>query len=181
LEKDKSQTFHIEPESSIVHWTGTKPGGEHIGMVTVSDGKAEFVDGKLTGGTFSIDLTSIINTDLESPEWNKKLVDHLKSEDFFHVEKYPNATFTIKEANPLKGNKYHIEGYLTMKDVTKLIGFNAEVTVQEDKLTAKTEKIILDRTQWKVEALSKSIFSNLKDNYVDDEMMIVVEMTAAQN
>ena len=41
-------------------------------------------------------MTSIENTDIESPEWKQKLEDHLKAEDFFHTDSFPNAILEIK-------------------------------------------------------------------------------------
>ena len=46
--------------------------------------------------TFIIDMSTITNTDLEDAEYNAKLVNHLKSDDFFGVEKFPTAKLEIK-------------------------------------------------------------------------------------
>lgn len=74
----------------------------------------------LTGATieFTIDAASI-DTD------NKDRDDHLRSADFFEVEKYPNITF--KSTNIVKnGDKYEITGDMTIKGITKSVTFDAE-------------------------------------------------------
>lgn len=172
------KTYKVNLTDSKVTWIGSKPAGEHHGTVDLLQGSLILTNGKITGGSFTLDMNSIKNFDLESPEWNKKLVDHLKSQDFFYVEKYPVATFEITKAEAISGSDYKITGVLTMKEVSKSISFNASLKTDNSQLTASSEQIILDRTDWKVEALSKSVFADLKDNFVDDEMKISVSLKA---
>jgi len=45
--------------------------------------------------------------------------DHLRSADFFDVEKYPNLTYQSRKIESVGGDRYRVEGDLTIKDVTK--------------------------------------------------------------
>ena len=65
-----------------------------------------------------------------------------------------------------------------MRDVTKAVSFQANIKQENSSITAITEKFTLDRTQWNVKALSKSVFSDLKDKYVDDEIQVEVKLFA---
>lgn len=168
--------YRIDPDKSTINWKGTKPSGHHTGTVDLSEGYIILTDGKLTDGKFIIDFNSIVNEDVESPEWNKKLVDHLKSADFFHVEKYPSGSFEISAVDDLGNSRYWITGFLTMKNVSKKISFEASLIHREGTIQARSEEIILDRVQWNIEAMSKTIFSDIKENYVDDEMVVDVEL-----
>ena len=77
-------------KSSTVVWTGKKVTGEHVAeLFNLKMDISMVEDGKLVGGEFTIDMTSLKNTDLEG-ESKQKLEGHLKSEDFFGIEKYPN-------------------------------------------------------------------------------------------
>ncbi|EMG26962.1 hypothetical protein X560_2334 [Listeria fleischmannii 1991] len=49
---------------------------------------------------------------------------HLKSEDFFNVEKYPHVTFASTEIIPDGDNEYEVKGDLTIRDVTKPVQFH---------------------------------------------------------
>jgi polyisoprenoid-binding protein YceI len=49
---------------------------------------------------------------------------HLKSEDFFNVEKYPHVTFVSTEITPDGDNEYEVKGDLTIRDVTKPVQFH---------------------------------------------------------
>jgi len=61
-----------------------------------------------------------INTD------NKDRDNHLKSADFFEVEKYPTLKFESTTVTKKSGNDYEIEGNLTIRDITKLVKLNTE-------------------------------------------------------
>jgi polyisoprenoid-binding protein YceI len=144
----------------------------------ISEGTVIMKNGELAGGSFVIDLNSIVNLDLESEAWNKKLIDHLKSEDFFYVEKYPLSTFTITHIEKQESDNYKITGNLNLRGITREITFTANVVVEDGTVKAATPVIVLDRTQWKIETMSKSIVADLKDNYVDDEMQVQIDLVA---
>lgn len=65
---------------------------------------------------FTVDVTSI-NTD------DEKRDGHLKSDDFFNAEKFPQMKFTSTSFKKIKGNMYALEGNLTIRDVTKKVTF----------------------------------------------------------
>ena len=55
---------------------------------------------------------------------------HLRSPDFFDVEKYPTITFKSTKVTPLGGNEYRVTGNLTMHGITKEETFHAEYSGQ---------------------------------------------------
>jgi polyisoprenoid-binding protein YceI len=178
----------VDTENSTVKWRGTKPTGEHFGTVMINEGS--FItdeDGNVSGGKFTIDLTSIVNEDLESEEMNTKLVGHLKSEDFFHVEEFPVAEFeitTIDEKEGVEGVEgefsptHMITGNLTMRGVTKSISFPGTFEMVEGGVKAMSNTFVIDRTEWGVNYGSNKIFDNLKDNFINDEMALTIMVTA---
>lgn len=60
-----------------------------------------------------------INTD------NERRDNHLKSDDFFNAEKFPEIKFKSSSFEKVGGNKYKITGDLTIRDVTKKVTFDA--------------------------------------------------------
>jgi len=84
----ETTTVNIDPDNSIVEWKASKVTGKHNGTVKVEEGSLTFNDDQLQGGSFTIDMTSLQSTDLEG-SGKSKLEGHLKSEDFFGVEKFP--------------------------------------------------------------------------------------------
>jgi polyisoprenoid-binding protein YceI len=60
-----------------------------------------------------------INTD------NERRDGHLKTDDFFNAEKFPQIKFKSTSFEKVEENKYKITGDLTIRDVTKKVTFDA--------------------------------------------------------
>ncbi|MBK7938257.1 MAG: YceI family protein [Lewinellaceae bacterium] len=172
-----ADTYTVDVASSTIVWTGYKVTGKHTGTVKVKNGSLTWADGKLTGGTFDIDMTSITDTDLEG-EWAAKLVGHLKSDDFFGVEKHPTTKFVITKAIPqdTKGN-YKIVGNLTIKETTREEKFLASVSESNGKITA-SGKLTVDRSNYNVRYGSGSFFDGLGDKTIYDEFDLQISLVA---
>jgi|WetSurSiteA1Bulk_404760.scaffolds.fasta_scaffold00754_2 polyisoprenoid-binding protein YceI len=175
----------IDVAGSRVNWLGKKPAGEHVGYVKLSSGELLLNKNEVTGGSFVIELNTITNTDLKDEGMNSKLVGHLKSADFFDVAKYPTARFVITKVTRLPGTAvsdakatHRIEGDLTIKGITKRIGFDATISILNGKVAASTADFTIDRTQWGVNYQSKSIFSELKDQFIYDDMTLSIELVS---
>jgi polyisoprenoid-binding protein YceI len=78
-------TYKVIPEASNIVWLAKKVTGEHTGTIKFASGTVEANGPVLTGGTFLVDMTTMVNTDLKDAEYNGKLMGHLKSPDFFDV------------------------------------------------------------------------------------------------
>lgn len=170
-------SLQVDPEKSQLTWTGEKVTGEHTGHITIKDGTVELTNGKLSGGEFSIDMSTITCTDLEDEGYNQKLVGHLKSEDFFGVEKYPVSKLKITSVSPKGSNEVAIKGNLTIKGKTLPIEFPATVKTDGKTLTANA-KIEVDRTKYSIKYGSGSFFDNLGDKAIDDIFTLDVNLVA---
>ena len=170
-------TYNIDVNASTIVWTGYKVTGKHTGTVKVKNGNLTWDDGKLTGGSFEIDMNSITDTDLEG-EYAGKLVGHLKSDDFFGVAKFPTSKFVITKAIPqdTKGN-YKIVGNLTIKEKTNEVKFLASVSESNGTINA-SGKITVDRSEYDVRFGSGSFFDNLGDKTIYDEFDLQVSLVA---
>ncbi len=180
-----SKKVTVNTIDSRVDWIGKKPAGEHNGYVKLSEGTIHLVGKDIAGGSFVIDMNSIVNLDLKDEGMNSRLVGHLKSADFFDVEKYPTASFLITKVSKLKSTAsgaakmtHRIEGNLTMKGITKPVTFNASVNVTGGKLTAIAESFVINRTLWNVNYQSKSIFAGLKDQFINDDITLSVKLAS---
>jgi polyisoprenoid-binding protein YceI len=92
-------------------------------MISEVDGNFKSFSGKVVSKNddftdaqvdFTIDVNSI-NTDNESRD------KHLKSDEFFDAGKFPSITFKSSSFKKVSGNKYELEGDMTMRDVTKKV------------------------------------------------------------
>jgi polyisoprenoid-binding protein YceI len=176
--KAKAVTFKVDASKSTVKWNAKKVTGEHTGTVNLANG-ALIVDGtKITGGSFEIDMTSIKCEDLTDAGYNAKLVGHLKSDDFFSVEKHPKAAFKITKAEG-SGANYTLTGDMTIKGITQSISFPATVKADAKGVTA-TSKITLDRTKWDIRYGSKSFIPNIGDKAIYDDFTIDLTLAAVK-
>jgi polyisoprenoid-binding protein YceI len=171
-----TSTYKVE-STSKVKWLGKKVTGQHEGLVNVKGGTLDFDGKELKSGTIEVDMTTITNTDLTDPDYNKKIVDHLKSEDFFSTEKNKTATLTIKSVLPGKGGLLNVAGDLTIKGITKPVIFDAKVTEVKGKKLA-TADIIFDRTDYDIKYKSLKFFSDLADKAIEDKVTLSVSLTA---
>ena len=174
----KPDTYKADVKESKIGWLAKKVTGQHNGYVTLKDGSLQVEKGKIVGGEFTMDMTTISCEDLQG-EGNAKLVGHLKSDDFFSVDKNPTAKFVIKKVNSTgkKGNDdtYNITGDLTIKGITNSVTFDAKTTGNGKKITAAA-KITFDRTLWKIEFRSGKIFENLGDKLIYDDVELTLNM-----
>lgn len=159
----------IDTKKSSLVWKGTKVTGEHTGTLAFKAGEAKIEDGKWVGGEFSVDLNSLTVTDL-SGDWAKKFLGHMKSADFFAVEKYPVSKLKITKAN---GNT--LTGDLTIKDKTHPISFQ-----YEKNGSAYVGSFKFDRTKYGMIYNSGNFFKDLGDKLIHNEVSVKFKMVPKQ-
>lgn len=165
-----SQSKTIKTENSTVVWKGYKVTGSHQGTIALKTGALTFKNNVLTGGNFTIDMTTISSTDLEG-EYKGKLDGHLKSDDFFGVEKFPEANLNFTNVIAAGKNAYTVTGDLTIKGKTNPVTVN--LSIYGSKATATLK---VDRTKYNVKYGSTSFFEGLKDKAIYDEFDLVVDL-----
>lgn len=165
----------VDTKASTIQWTGHKVTGTHTGKVNIKSGEIAIHDGVIIGGSFSIDMTSITCEDLDAAT-GAKLIGHLNSDDFFNSANFPTASLRITKAIPqdTKGN-HKVIGDLTIKGITKLIKFFAQVTKENGRDIAVAD-IKVDRSEYDVRYGSGSFFDNLGDKTIYDEFDLKVRL-----
>ncbi len=171
-------SLKVNKDKSTIHWLGKKLLGQHEGVVKLSSGNVIMNNGVLGGGEFVIDMTSIACTDISDTDMNSKLIGHLKSEDFFGVEKNPTANLKITKVmktTSSKGVSYEVTGDLTIKGITQSVEFPVTVENKGKYYTANA-KIVIDRSKWDVRYGSSSFFDNLGDKAIKNEIEFAVTL-----
>ncbi|MGC1204531.1 MAG: YceI family protein, partial [Flavobacteriaceae bacterium] len=148
----KAEKKEIKLDKSKVVWKGYKVTGSHEGTVNIKSGFLNFESDKLVGGEFVMDMATLVSTDLEG-EYKGKLEGHLKSDDFFGVEKHPTASLVFTKVVASGKNAYTVTGNLTIKGKTNPITFT--MSIYGNKATASLK---VDRTKFGVEYNSTSFF-----------------------
>ncbi len=174
-------SYAVDIGESIIEWTGRNPNTKHYGTLRLLRGDIWIQHGKLTG-TFEIDMHSLKNLNLEGNEWQPVLIAHLKSDDFFFVEKFPTALFTINSAQKidesLSAPNFEVKGTLELRGVSNDMKFLATISnLANGGITAEAH-FDFDRTQWKISYGSTRYFEHLGMHLVFDPISIELRIVA---
>jgi len=172
--------YKIDKSNSTIKWNGKKVTGEHYGTIDLKSGNLEVVDNKIKSGTFQMDMTTIVNEDISNESMNGRLVGHLKSDDFFSVDKHPVSTMVVTEVKNKSGKTYSFTGDLTIKGITYPVTFDSEVVIDGNNLRAKG-KIEVDRTLYDIKFRSGKFFSDLGDNLIYDTFTLDFDVVATKS
>ena len=176
-EDPTTSTYALDTETSVVKWTGKKVSGAHNGTLKIKSGNVEKSGDSITGGEFVIDMTTIVNEDIENLTWRKKLEDHLRSDDFFNISKFPEGKFVINKTKNNENGSLLIHGDLTIKDITKPITFEASLKEEAQVMHANaTTKI--NRLEWDIRYNSAKWFDpqKLGDKLIYDDIEIELDL-----
>jgi polyisoprenoid-binding protein YceI len=183
--------YTVSVKDSKVHWLGKKVTGQHEGDIFLKSGEVTYEKGKLKGGSFTIDMNSITCTDITDAGTNKKLVGHLKKDDFFGVDKFPTATLTITSVKALESGSmladmagddskgFEVTADLTIKGKKSPVTFKTFVT-ESGKTVKATGKLTFDRSKFDVRFGSTSFFEGLGDRAIYNDVELAIDVTASK-
>lgn len=171
--------YRIDVKESQVKWTGKKVTGQHYGTINVKQGSLTADGNIISASNVEIDMNTISNKDLENESWNSRLVGHLKSDDFFSVEKYPVSSLALGKVENLGGNQFRFTGNLTIKGTTHPVTFDAKVDVTNGQLVAEGA-IKVDRTLYDIRYGSGKFFDSLGNNMIDDFFTLDFKLVAKE-
>ena len=166
-----AQELVLDTSSSKLKWTGTEITSKtHYGSLIFKSGTITMKNNKPHKGEFVVDMTTLKNEDV--PEaYRGRLEGHLKSDDFFSVDKFPEAVLKINSSSFLNSEKYNLEGDLTVKGITHPISLS--ITTMKNKWIAN---LTFDRSKYDVRFRSGRFFENLGDKLIYDDIIIESEL-----
>jgi polyisoprenoid-binding protein YceI len=170
--------LYVLANSASVGWSGEKSlvaGYVDSGILNIKEGNLKVETGTVTGN-FVFDMTSITAETTGGGAGEDKLTTHLKSVDFFEVEKFPTSNLKITEMT-LTGeeNTYLVKGNFEMKGIKNNVEFPAKVFVNGNE-TRVVAEVSLDRTLWDVRFGSGKFFKNLADKVINDIFKVNVDI-----
>ncbi len=172
-----AQQFTVDNSQSVVKWHAKKVTGEHYGTIKMQSGTLEVKNNAVASASVVMDMNSIVVEDLTDAGVNAKLVGHLKSDDFFSVEKFPVSKLELTGVKKLTGNDYAFTGNLTIKGITNPVTFQASSTLAGNQLTA-AGKMVINRAKFDVRYGSGSFFSGLGDKMIYDDFTLDFTLVA---
>ncbi|SMP29081.1 YceI family protein [Chryseobacterium profundimaris] len=179
--KDGNQ-FTVDTLNSKVEWKGYKifksENTSHFGSIKFESGDVTVKEDKLQSGKFVADMTSLTSEDLQNDAAQlEKLNGHLKSGDFFEVEKFPTASYEITKVSALSEGDYNtvLDGNLTIKGITKPMQFKANVLVKDGVVSIATEPTDLRREDFGVKFQSP-----VENGVIKDEITLQINVKALE-
>lgn len=158
--------YAFSPASEIL-FIGSKVTGSHHGGFRKFTGSFTVADKALvgTGQKIVIDMNSLWADDA-------KLAGHLKSADFFNVEKFPQSTFELTGLKSVSEGNYQVSGNLTLNGISKNIAFPASASVEGDKAKIHA-KFDINRKDFGI------VYAGKADDLIRDEVVIELKLEAA--
>ena len=161
------QSLNINTSTSSVEWKGVMVGiYSHNGFVSIKEGNLVYQGNSITGGSITIDMETMTQSDSLYKTEENKLVAHLESSDFFDVANFPTATFEITSSD-LGTNKVY--GNLTVKGITDSEVVENVIFDVETKSATGTLKF--DRQKYGV-----TYKGSKKDMLVGDEVEMTISL-----
>ncbi len=175
-------TYRVDTEASVIRWTGRNLFNHHNGTIKLSAGEIVLRDQNLVAASFTVAMNSIACEDLADATWNKMLIDHLHSDDFFAVDHFPTASFVADSVQPLPGctegsPNYLLRGQFTLRGITRPVEFPIVLATDGPRITAQGQ-LELDRTEFGSVYGSGKFFRFLGKHIVNDRIHLHVKLHA---
>jgi polyisoprenoid-binding protein YceI len=153
----------VDLKSKDIKWVGDKVIGDgHSGIVKIKSGKLDFEKKTLKKTTIIVDMHTIKTTDITG-EWALKLDGHLKNDDFFSVNKFPESKLVLAKDVVLKEGLNKVKVKLQIKDKSH----DVTLDVQKNKKSLSVS-FKFDRTKFGVKYNSTNFFQGLGDKAIKD-------------
>ena len=178
LSADGAATYTVT--DGTVNWLGSDATkSQHNGTIKVKSGDFMVKEGQILSGKVILDMTSLTDLDLKDAGKKERLEAHLKAPDFFGVNQYPTAEFTINEVLPSKMPEFNavVTGSLKMKDKTGNVNIPVKMSIENNEINVQSAAFILNRTQWGVN-YGSSLVEKIKDRMIDDNITLNISLKA---
>jgi polyisoprenoid-binding protein YceI len=169
------KTFKADAAASSIEWNGKKIGRDHTGTINLKEGWLTVAKNTITGGEFIVDMTTIKDVELKDDGMRAKLEGHLKSDDFFGVEKYPVSKLVITGSTLSSDGTLKVKGNLTIKAATNPVEFTA-MSSESGGITIWSAKVTVDRSLFDVRYGSGKFFPNIGDAVISDEFKLDIKI-----
>ncbi|HEX7151256.1 MAG TPA: YceI family protein [Thermoanaerobaculia bacterium] len=160
-------TANVIKEKSSINFIGAKVTRDHNGQFKQFDGRIEYAGGQPQRVHFDIDLASLETDD-------PQLDAHLKTPDFFDVQKHPKATFTSTSltaapAGTPGGATHMLRGTLDMHGVQKEVSFPVIAQQSADGVRTQAD-FRINRHDWGIS------YKGMADDLIKDDVRIRLDL-----
>ena len=180
-----SARFTLNPQS-VAEWKGSlKTGYFNNGTINVESDDIKVENEIVSGGSFTIPVSSIINLNLPTEQVKEQLVHHLQSPDFFNLALHPNVTYDITNISPYSdakeggaaGANYLVNGTLMILGKKNPVSFPAKITVAGNLLSVEAN-VKFDRTKWGITYASDPDLA--PENYIEPLIEVHLQLSGSK-
>lgn len=164
----KATTYAFSNDGSQLAFQGAKVTAKHDGSFNAFRGTVQLVDNDPTKSQVKVEIDTA-SLAIEPA----KLANHLKTADFFDVEKFPKSTFTSTSIKPggENGATHTVTGNLELHGVTKSITFPATIRTSADAVQVDAE-FVLKRKDFGI------VYPGMPDDLIKEDVLIKLKLNA---
>lgn len=152
--------------SSTLGFVGAKVTGDHSGTIEALEGFVVLDEGQ----PIALEVVGDMKSATSDAE---KLTSHLLAEDFFYVEKFPQAKFVAHEfeklANGAEGRTHRVTGSLTLRGVEKTISFEASIKTTDSTAEGSAE-FKIQRSEFGI------VYPGRANDLIKDEVLLKLDL-----
>lgn len=164
-------SLDIAVAQSSLGFTGAKVTGSHDGSFGEWSGTIALDDASAVTGAQITIQTASLNAD------HPRLTRHLRSDDFFDVERFPTAEFRSLSLTPASGEggtTHRIRGNLTLHGQTRAITFPARIQVSDAEVRAQA-RFTINRQEFGL------TYPGMPDDLIRDEVVVHFDVVAPRS
>lgn len=165
--------YMLDTSKTVIRWVGSKPTENHIGEVKAIRGALQKAGDVFVDGIIQLNMNTITCEDISDESKNAKLIKHLKGEDFFNVDEFPMVTLHALDMNVGEDGRLSMSSELTIKGITERVESDLSINEYNDTISVIGD-LVFDRTLFGIKYKSVSIFPELADKFIKDEVSIEV-------
>ncbi|MBK9992676.1 MAG: YceI family protein [Saprospiraceae bacterium] len=176
----KIDSYHIDTKQSLIYWQGATLGKTHNGSIFFNKGFFGIQNDSVIFANLEIDMHSIQNFDVTDEEKNAELIAHLKSSDFFDVEKFPFGRLKVQSSN------YQMDstGNITRNVILELKGISQDQVISykkastDDAFRITMSALKINRQLWNIHSKFTHPVSFAKDLMIQDTIILHAKIMA---
>lgn len=168
--------YSLTKDKPSINWTAKKISGSgHSGIIPATNGKFKVEAGIITKGLVTFNMNGFEATDIDGDS-KENFDSHLKNEDFFDVDKFPEATLTFNSSSVNEDGTKTLSCTLDMHGIA--VDYDIPFKLKEQQLTQGgigyniSGEFFMDRTKHDIKYGSGSFFDNLGDKAINDDVLI---------
>lgn len=171
--EEQQLVYVIDDSQSRVFWRIDA----HSGIIPMCQGELFVANNELVDVQFRVCMDSLYNIDIDYDLMRTVFENTIKSKEIFHTERFPYGYFKYCCGEKLGNDSINIAGDLILKDIENCIRFKSFIHIEGDSISANTDTIYIDRTNWGIFAMTKKYRTSESSFLVSDTVQFQIKLS----